>query len=113
MTRFLSLALALIMALTSQSMAAAKGMTHDVAGQVVLCTGDGLRTIQIDRDGNPIEVVHICPDCALFSVETTEGPQGLPVAVVHMQTLGQAPVVEWRTGLIHISPAARGPPAFV
>jgi len=113
MTRFLALVLALLVALTSQHMAVARGVTHDVAGAVVLCTGEGVRTVHVDQDGNPVEIVHICPDCALSLLAFIDVPHTTPKRVVHMQTLGQTPVSDQASGLIHIAPSARAPPVSV
>ncbi|WP_137699410.1 hypothetical protein [Marimonas lutisalis] len=60
----LGLVLALMLALTGQSMAVARGMP-DAAGQIVLCTGAGPISVMVDDEGNPVGPSHICPDCAL------------------------------------------------
>ena len=59
-----ALILSLVLTATAQNMALARGQTM-VAGQMVICTGTGVATVQIDADGNPVEPTHICPDCAL------------------------------------------------
>lgn len=65
MTRLIgSLFLALMLALTSQSMAVARGASAAV-GQMVLCTGSGPLAIYVDAQGQPTEAPHICPDSAL------------------------------------------------
>lgn len=61
---FAALALALLLVLTAQSMAIARG-TPGAAGAVVLCTGTGPVTILTDADGQPVGPAHICPDCTL------------------------------------------------
>lgn len=61
---YLGLALCLLLALTSQSMAVARGAPGPT-GQVVLCTGTGPVTILVGADGQPTGAVHICPDLAL------------------------------------------------
>ena len=60
----ISYLLALMLALTSQSMAVARGSAA-AADQVVLCTGNGPVAIYIDAEGNPTTAPHICPDSAL------------------------------------------------
>lgn len=61
---FLSFALALMLALTSQSMAVARGASA-ATGQMVLCTGSGPQAVYTDAEGNPTSAPHICPDSAL------------------------------------------------
>lgn len=56
---------ALLLIVTSQSMAVARGTMRDATGAVVLCTGTGPITVLTDADGQPIGPSHICPDCAL------------------------------------------------
>ncbi len=60
--RFLCLCFILTLALTSQSLALARGQTH-VAGQMILCIGQDTIVVLIDEQGNPVEHPHICPDC--------------------------------------------------
>lgn len=61
---FIAALLALILALTSQSMAVARGASA-ATGQMVLCTGAGPVAIYLDADGNQTSAPHICPDSAL------------------------------------------------
>lgn len=110
MTRFLTFTLALLIAVTSQQMAMARGTMKDAAGQVVLCTGHGVQTITIDRNGDPIDVVHICPDCALTFAAAIDAPATVETPVTHMQTLGQTPVRDLQIALIPTAAHARGPP---
>jgi len=37
------------------------------AGEIVLCTGAGIETVQVDADGNPTQGGHYCPDCVLVA----------------------------------------------
>ena len=60
----LALCLCALLALTSQTMAVARGALAP-AGTMVLCTGTGPVTVLVDADGKPTGAVHICPDCAL------------------------------------------------
>jgi len=62
-----AICLALLLVLTAQSMAAARGMPG-VAGSIVLCTGSGPMIILTDAEGQPVGPAHICPDCALSLV---------------------------------------------
>ncbi|MBW6506051.1 MAG: hypothetical protein K0B00_04785 [Rhodobacteraceae bacterium] len=104
--------LALLLAVTSMTMAVARGHAR-VAGEFVICSGYGLTTIKVDHNGNPVSEVQICPDMAL----------GLMAAVAHAP-----PSVERPAGrvsdLILVEPRllhsrslavarARGPPVTV
>ncbi|NNE50983.1 MAG: hypothetical protein HKN30_01095 [Sulfitobacter sp.] len=60
----LSLLIALTLALTSQSMAVARGASA-AAGQMVICTGTGPQAVYVDAEGQPTSAPHICPDAAL------------------------------------------------
>jgi hypothetical protein len=113
LTRVLTLTLALLVAMTSQQMAMARGMTKDAADQVVLCTEAGPVTVTLDAQGNPIGPVHICPDCALYFVGLMADTPTTPPAVVHIQTLDQTSVVAPQTTVIPNCATARGPPVFV
>ncbi len=56
--------LALVLGLTSQSMAVARGASA-ATGQMVLCTGTGPVAVYLDAEGQPTAAPHICPDAAL------------------------------------------------
>jgi hypothetical protein len=109
---YLSIALALMLALTGQSMAIARG-TSDSAGQMVLCTGTGLITVFVDENGDPTGAPYICPDCALnFLTATTlpemvvlpdnAGPVVLPIRTTYV-----------RRNKLHTWASARAPPRLI
>lgn len=111
--RLWCLGLAAVIALTSLQMAVTRGMEVDAAGQFVICTGQGVKTITVDRDGQPVEVVHICPDCALTfagilpAVQRYVGPhvylRNARYSIGNVAASGARPLI-WR---------ARGPPRSV
>ena len=110
MTRVLTFTLALLIAVTSQQMAMARGTMKDAAGQVVLCTGHGIKTVTIDHNGDPIDVVHICPDCTLTLAESIAAPTAATLPVTHMHALWQTPVTDLQIALIPTFANPRGPP---
>jgi hypothetical protein len=59
---FISLTLAAIIVVTSQSMAVARGSSA-ASEQLVLCTSDGVIAVYLDADGNPTAAPHVCPEC--------------------------------------------------
>ena len=58
------LLLALLLGLTSQSLATARGQTR-VGEAVVICSGDSFVTVTLDAQGNPVGPAHLCPDMVL------------------------------------------------
>lgn len=63
--RFLILGLmVLCLVATAQTMATARGQAM-VEGQIVLCTGIGPQAVWVDAEGQPVDVLHLCPDCVL------------------------------------------------
>jgi hypothetical protein len=57
----LALCLALLLAVTSVSLAVARGQAPP-AGEIVICTGLGLQSVAVDAQGRPVSRPHICPD---------------------------------------------------
>lgn len=113
LTRLLGLSLALLIAVTSQQMAMARGMTKDAAGQVILCTGQGPTVVTLNAQGNPIGPVHICPDCALTFADCLADISVGTAPLVHIQTLPQTPVRTLQIAPIPTTAYARGPPVSV
>ncbi|SFC35089.1 hypothetical protein SAMN04488094_10472 [Tropicimonas isoalkanivorans] len=66
MTRsgLLSLLLTLNLGLSALGFGMARGQVP-VAGQMVICTGNGIVTLSVDADGNPVASHTLCPDAAL------------------------------------------------
>lgn len=58
------LLLVLLLILTGQSMAVARGASGP-AGQMILCTGTGPVQVFVDEEGQPTAPPRYCPDCAL------------------------------------------------
>jgi hypothetical protein len=107
------IALALVLALTSVSMAVARGQV--AAGErIVICTGAGLVTIEIDAEGNPVGPVHICPDCALGLIAAAATPS---VVVARPAPRAADPLPVSAPAALFVqsarSPPVRGPPLAV
>jgi hypothetical protein len=60
----LALTMALLLILTGQGVAMARG-TPGASGRMVVCTGAGLVIIDRDASGHPTGPAHFCPDRAL------------------------------------------------
>lgn len=55
--------LILMLALTSQGLAAARGQPRAVS-EMVICAGAAVITLSVDRDGKPVTRSDFCPDMA-------------------------------------------------
>ena len=108
--RLAGFALALTIALTSVTMAMARGQTRDAAGSIIICSGAGVVQIQLDADGNPIGPAHICPDCALGALAFIDLPQSEPSAVGLEYQIGFVIEPVSLSGIAGSEPRARGPP---
>ena len=62
--RITTVTLCLFFALTSVSLAVARGAPGPV-GLLVICTSTGVQRVAVDADGQPAAPPHICPDCLL------------------------------------------------
>lgn len=92
---YLALSLALMLVLTGQGMAIARGAS-DPAGQMVLCTGTGPLSVYVDENGNPTGPPVFCPDCALLllaavavpdtmALPAITGPAATPIRSAHLR----------------------------
>ncbi|KUJ76135.1 hypothetical protein AVO45_12520 [Ruegeria marisrubri] len=76
---YLALALAMLVALTGQGLAASRGLNAAV-GQMEICTGTGPVVVYMDEQGQPAQPPHYCPDYAL-TVLGAIAPDQAPVPV--------------------------------
>lgn len=103
--------LIVVLLLTGLALGAARGQAR-IAGQVVICSGNAVTVLTVDRDGNPVERPHFCPDMALSLLAAlTAGAPPTPVPQM------VRPVYVARRGVSLFSrpvPArqARGPPVL-
>lgn len=109
----LHLTLVLTVLLTAQVMGAARGQAR-VAGEMVICSGQGVVTLRVDADGNPVGPPMICPDCALTLLV-----QGAPEGGSLAPPVSVAPVIWPRPLAASVKPItpvhsqARAPPGTV
>ena len=101
--------LALLVALTAQQLAVARGQP-EAAGQIALCADGRIVTVAVDREGNPIGPPRICPDVALALMAALALPEPGALPVVLMQRLVQAYESKNAISHIHITARARDPP---
>jgi hypothetical protein len=72
--------LALVLAITSVTMAVARGHAAAAVGgtEMVICTGYGLVKVTLDAEGNPTGPVHPCPDCVAAGAALVPQPALAP-----------------------------------
>ena len=105
--------LALSVALTAGMVGAARGQAQ-VAGQMVICSGQGVVTITVDAEGNPTGPVHVCPDCVLSFLAAAEAAPLADLTVPGWSFADWAPAPHaHRSGGPVVAPMARGPPSLV
>lgn len=107
-----AMSLAVLIALTSAQVAAARGQATP-AGTLVICRGLTLVTIHVDAEGRETESPHLCPEAALslFATGFTESPDLLAdpgVIRLVWSPFQRARVV--RNGAVT---RARGPPTVI
>ncbi|MEI4231967.1 hypothetical protein [Roseovarius sp. D22-M7] len=104
--------LCLFLALTSVTLAVARAAPLP-AGEIVICGGDGSRSVPVDASGAPIDPPHACPDC-LLAFYATEPRDPLPVPRMAVAT-ARHPFADATHPIPLSRPAmlARAPPAPV
>ena len=109
---FAGLLLALIVAIASVGLAVARGQPRMV-DWVEICGGDGTE-VAVDAQGQPVGMIHLCPDCiAPFSFATLALPAPMPLPP--MASGRAAPPAALLSVALRPVPgkAARGPPVLV
>ncbi len=113
MLRFITaFSLSLTLALTSYSMAVARGQSSDIGTDMVICTGVGMITMTIGADGEPVETAHVCPD-AMSIFGTVILVQEMPVQMVTLQWRTTVPETVIGQPQETLAPLARGPPLVI
>lgn len=106
-----ALALSLMLVITGQSMAVARGMTSPT-GTMVICTGTGPVVVPIDSDGQPTGPAYICPDCTLLALQAVLPDQTCLAAPSSSQPIVLAPYLAHVAHAARASAQARDPPAM-
>lgn len=111
-SRYVIIALLVLGIILPQASAALAGLGLADGRAVVICTGDGLRTIHINDDGEPVEISHDAEFCALVYAADTSG-RFLPAATASrfLYTTGRPLAGPVSLTAHSFSPALpRGPP---
>lgn len=107
--RYLAIALTLLLVLTTQSMASARGMATP-AGEMVLCNGSEAVAVLVDENGQPVSPPHLCPECSLGVLALAEETPALELQrlklALALRIEATAPL---RETVRHVA-TARGPP---
>ena len=109
---FIAICVAVVLALTGQSMAAVRGAA-DATGKMVLCVGPQSVVVYMDEQGQPTQAPHFCPDCTLTLIDVA--PMGVAVST---STLVLSPYitmvyVAYYSNVAAHSYLSRAPPAVV
>jgi hypothetical protein len=104
--------LSLILAITSQGMAVARGQNPDAGTDMVICTGYGMVVMTIGPDGKPVEKTQICPDALSIFADGVYSPAA-PVVVRRVGAAVAAVYAVFSFVRVAMVPQARGPPLSV
>ena len=81
--------LALAVMASSVTMVQARHQARAV-GEVVLCTGYGMVSIEVDAEGNPVGPMLPCPDCIIAATGLDAGPAAVPMPPLDITVLTHA-----------------------
>lgn len=107
-----AICLALVLALASVQVAAARGAPPEV-GQMVLCTGSGAITVPVDATGAPTLRAHHCPDCVSVPFAALLADPTEPRVLEARAALDVPGCPVCADGQYLPVPKARGPPALI
>lgn len=108
--KFIHLALMLAVIVTAGVVGAARGQAR-VAGQMVICSGGAVVTVDVDATGKPVGPVHVCPDCVMTLLAATEPPAWGVERPISLRLIAFTPDAAARAAPVWpVAPSARGPP---
>lgn len=85
----LHLILALVVALSSVTMAQARHQAR-ASGEMVICTAIGMITVEVDAQGRPVGPMLPCPDCTPALAALVAGPAPVPGPALRLVPLAWA-----------------------
>lgn len=104
------LLLALVLGVSSVTMAVARGHAAAQGTAMVICTGYGLVTVTLDAQGNPTGPVHPCPDCVAGMAALAVAPAVVPVLALRRGRAARAMARPVPVARPRRARRARGPP---
>ena len=107
-----ALFLSAVLVLTSISFAVARGQSHDLGTDMVICTGTGLIVMTIGSDGEPVEKLQTCPDALSIFAPNLIAPAMAGQVLSGILLLAPLAVLVGQ-GRQTLTPSARGPPLAV
>lgn len=110
MSRLLRLSLILLLVVTGVALGHARGQSR-IAGQVVLCAGGTITTRDVDADGAPVPLVHVCPDMALSVLAGLSPEAAVPSAPSVPRRARRVPAGASAIEAERDGARARGPPS--
>lgn len=104
--------LALVVALTSSQMVTARAEAAAV-DRIVICSGYGVMTVDVDAEGNPVGPMHLCPECvAAHLTGVLPGPVLQPPVAMHPVAFAPpATITASAKPARRLRPDARAPPS--
>lgn len=105
--------LSVILMLALVVSAHAAGMTpgaNTPTGQIALCIGGHAVTVLVDAEGRPVDVAHVCPDCALADLVPVAAPGRVDRAEPGDVSGGLSGAAALRAAQGGGTPPVRGPP---
>lgn len=113
MRALFALLLSLVLAISSVSMAVARGQAP-MGDTVELCIGGAATTVTLDANGSPVSTPpHLCPDCiSAASAFDLPAPLALPVPVWRERQADAGAEPRQTRAVATVFPAARGPPSL-
>ncbi len=105
----IALCLALLMVLTGQAVAVARGQPG-AEGWAEICSGTGPVMVAVDAKGQPVGPAHLCPDDAALLLQAIPAAalDAVPARTAHR--IAFPPDIRSSHNPAPLSPAARGPP---
>ena len=101
-----------LITLMGLSLASERGVSR-IAGQIILCTGDGHIAVWVDADGQPVDRTALCPDQTL----TLLGALDIPAPQTGFQPLATAFIASFANSRFAtataVEPRGRSPPVPV
>lgn len=112
MRAMIAFTLSFVLALSGAVLASAKGASHDVGMEIVICSGVGMTTITVGPDGQPVETKEVCPD-GYSTLGATFTVPDLPRPTLRLVAEAMVDAVTLSTPRHDVTPSARGPPVPV
>ena len=109
---FIVICLAVVLVLTGQSMAAARGAA-DATGKMVLCVGTQSVVVYMDEQGQPVQAPHFCPDCTLSLMDGAPMGMGASPSILVLYQYITVSYVFAHSNVDAHSYLSRAPPAAV